>query len=173
MADRGITILYRSVFLIVIILVLVQQFWGYKIENALWERDRLSKNSIRPRFYGLLIRLSFFICWLGALVLMICDRNDTFLAMLLIVFIGFASLCVNTYATRLSYTDTYIRYVRFRKERKIPWEDVEKLRWEDAPRGLGFVLVIYLQSGEKILLNQSVFVGLRMLENAYIQHKTQ
>ena len=167
----GITILYRFIFFAAIGLVLVQQFLGNTIEAALWERDCFSQNRIRPRLYGILIRFSFLVFLLVALGLMIVEHNDTFLVFLLIVFIGFSFLCANTYATKLTYNDTHLTYTHFRKERKISWKDVEQLSWRSEKKDMCYELVIQLNTGEIITLSQSVFVGLRNMEEFYEQQK--
>ena len=171
LAIDAVTFLYRSVFLIAIISVLITKCFGYKVENALWKRDCFSQNYIRPRLYGIVLRLSFLAYLLIAIILMIIAHNESFLLFLLIAFVGTSFLCVDTYATKLTYTNTYIVYSRYKRERTILWTDVEKICWEQAPKDLGLMLVISIQTGEKITLRQSDFVGLRRLEEIYKQCK--
>lgn len=170
-AIDAVTFLYRSIFLIGITSVLVTEFLGYKIEKILWKRDCFSQNHIRPRLYGIILRLSFLAYLLIAIILMIIDRNDTFLLFLLITFGGTSFLCADIYATKLTYTSTYIVYIRYKRERIISWKEVEKLCWEQTPKALGLMLLISLQNGEKITLRQSDFVGLRRLEEIYKQNQ--
>lgn len=171
LAIDAVTFLYRSIFLIAIISGLITKCFGYKVENILWIRDCFSQNYIRPRLYGIVLRLSFLAYLLITIIFMIIDYNDSFLLFLLLAFVGASFLFVNTYSTKLTYTDTYIEYIRYKRKRTIWWTDVEKICWEQAPKDLGLMLVISLQTGEKITLRQSDFVGLRRLEEIYKQCK--
>ena len=142
----------------------IQFFLGYRILKKLWERDTLERSHVCPRPYGLISRFLFILLMLVMLIVATVIDKDS--GMQLMSAIGLSVgvfIYYDTFSLKVAFADGILVYKKHNKTRQISKEDIVNIKWEQKPRTLGRVLVIYLRSGGAIELKQTDFVGLRAL----------
>lgn len=159
------------VFMIGISIALIESLAGHRIQEYLWEHDKYSQPSICPRIYGIALRVCVFLLLLSVLIVTFLERDYGISCLFACVTIGYGIICYNTYGIRITYANACITFRKHRKKRIIAWEQVSSIRWRSEKKDMCYELIIQLNTGEIITLSQSVFVGLRNMEEFYEQQK--
>lgn len=141
----------------------IQFFLGDRILQKLWERDALEHSRVCPRPYGLISRFLFILLMLIMLIVATVVDKDSGMQLMsaLGLSVGMFIFC-DTFSTKVAFIDGILVYKKYNKTREIAKADIMDIKWEQKPRTIGHVLVIYLRAGGAIELKQTDFVGLRV-----------
>ena len=150
------------IFFVAIGLRCIETLFLPQVRQLLWKHDNYSKEKVKPRPYCI-----FNTIWFGTALLVsffvTLYKDDTVSTIILFVSVIFAAYQFQIYSKRIRYTQNGLFLYVFPKTRYIPWTAVERICWELHARNLGFVLVLDLESGEKIEFPHQHYVGLRNL----------
>lgn len=135
--------------------------YGNHIRKILWEKDTFVEHQIKPRIYGIVVKICFTSFLFIAFLLLIYNNNVTMACLVATALIGYVLICWDTYSTKLRYTKHHIFYNKRGYKLDIHVSDIVRVCWECGTRSIGYMLVIYLQNGKKIHLSQEDFIGLR------------
>ena len=129
--------------------------------ELLTKMDRHRENNIKIRPSFIIERVIILGVFLYGIVLCICYSDFASLVFCLIVLSGYTFLCIlEPCAVRLRYTEDELFYQVWRTKITIPRSRITRIAWEKCSRTTGYSLVIYLDTGRKIVLHSMYYVGL-------------
>jgi hypothetical protein len=146
----------------------VYHFFGEKIAQLLLKRDQFLDHRIciRPYFVLRSIIIVGVFCWSIAQALWI--RGTAQLIICIILLMGYSGIFIyEPCAINIQYTSEHILIRRWRTEYKISMCNISRMSWERVSRSFDYALVIYTDSGRKIVLHSAYYVGLNRLRAIY------
>lgn len=140
---------------------------GEKIANQLLHRDTYRSKEIKIRMYAFFRTSVIGLLMILAIAYFSIYRIWDMVVLFAFALLGYVWIKVNTYCIHLVYTYRYLRFTTFKKTLVIPFADISKICWETRRGAIAYTLIVYYNSGSKIYLSSSDFIGLKELKSFY------
>ena len=162
--------IFHSTFFFLLFRGLAIDIPGKWIEKKLWENDIL-KHKVRLRPYSVVLHSVDMTFFFGALIVSIVHKQAICIAFFSLANAGYVLYLVDVCSKSAHYSKKYIYLKSLRKERVISVAAITNICWELPRRGIGYLLVIYLDDGSRISLASTEYIGLRELSKLKPLHE--
>lgn len=157
----------EAMFLVGFSYFLVTYLCRDRIVRRLWENDLLTEQAVRPRLYGITYHAGVAVVNGIAAVVAFAINNSTMAICLLGGCSLFGFFLLNLLGSSISYDEEKLTLREGRRIGEIPTTAIRRMQWGETANVIGPSLVIYLWSGEKIVLPHMNYIGLRKMANFF------